>query len=42
MMPQAKKATIFKVIPGEKQPLVEEKDAHGRRILLCKSFIQRF
>ena len=37
-----KKATIFKVIPEEKQQLVEEKDADNIRKVLCKSFIQRF
>ena len=40
---QAKnKATIFKVIPEEKQQLVEEKDADNIRKVLCKSFIQWF
>ena len=46
MNPQAiKKVTIFKVIPEEKQQLVEEKDAHNLRNVLqvlCKSFIQWF
>jgi len=41
--PQAiKKATILKVIPEEKQQLVEEKDADNIRKVLCKSFIQWF
>ena len=34
------KATLFKVIPGEKQQLVEEKDADNIRTVLCKSFIK--
>ena len=38
----SKKATIFKVIPGEKQQLVEEKDADNIRKVLCKSFMQWF
>ena len=38
----SKKATIFKVIPGEKQQLVEEKDADNIRKVLCKSFVQWF
>ena len=33
---------IFKVIPEEKQQLVEEKDADNVRKVLCKSFIQWF
>ena len=33
---------IFKVIPEEKQQLVEEKDANNIRKVLCKSFIQWF
>ena len=37
-----KKATILKVIPEEKQQLVEEKDADNIRKVLCKSFIQWF
>ena len=40
--PQAKKATIFKGIPEEKQQLVEEKDADNIRKVLYKSFIQWF
>ena len=41
--PQAiEKATILKVIPEEKQQLVEEKDADNIRKVLCKSFIQWF
>ena len=36
------KATIFKVIPEEKQQLVEEKDAENIRRVLCKSFTQWF
>ena len=33
--PQAEKATIFKVIPEEKQQLVEERDADNiRKVLL--------
>ena len=36
------KATIFKVIPEEKQQLVEEKDADNIRKVLFKSFIQWF
>ena len=36
------KATIFKVIPEEKQQLVEEEDADDIRKVLCKSFIQWF
>ena len=42
MKPQAEKATVFKVIPEEKQQLVEEKDADNKRKILCKSFIQSF
>ena len=41
----SEKATIFKVIPLEKQQLVEEKDADNIRKVwkvLCKSFIQWF
>ena len=38
----SKKVTIFKVIPEEKQLLVEEKDADNVRKVLCKSFIQWF
>ena len=34
--------TIFKVIPEEKQQLVQEKDADNIRKVLCKSFIQWF
>ena len=34
--------TIFKVIPEEKQQLVQEKDADNLRKVLCKSFIQWF
>ena len=34
--------TIFKVIPEEKQQLVQEKDADNMRKVLCKSFIQWF
>ena len=33
---------IFKVIPEEKQLLLEEKDADNIRKVLCKSFIQWF
>ena len=41
--PQAiEKATILKVIPDEKQQLVEEKDADNIRKVLCKSFLQWF
>ena len=41
--PQAiEKATILKVIPEEKQQLVEEKDADNKRKILRKSFIQWF
>ena len=36
------KTTIFKIIPEEKQQLMEEKDADAIRELLCKSFIQWF
>ena len=32
----------LKVIPEEKQQLVEEKGADNIRKVLCKSFIQRF
>ena len=42
MKPQAKKATIYKVIPDKKQQLVEEKDADNIRKVLCKTFIQWF
>ena len=34
------KAMIFKVIPEEKQQLVEEKDADNIKKVLSKSFIQ--
>ena len=34
--------TIFKVIPEEKQRVVQEKDADNIRKVLCKSFIQWF
>jgi len=34
--------TIFKVIPEEKQQLVQEKDADNIRKVLCKSFIRWF
>ena len=37
-----KQQIIFKVIPEEKQQLVEEKDADNIRKVLCKSFIQWF
>ena len=33
---------IFKIIPEEKQQLVEEKDADKIRKVLCNSFIQWF
>ena len=33
---------IFKVIPEEKQQLVDEKDADNIWKVLCKSFIQWF
>ena len=36
------KGTIFKIIPEEKQQLVEEKHADSIRKVLCKSFIQWF
>ena len=36
------KATIYKIIPGEKQQLVEENDADNIRKVLCKTFIQWF
>ena len=36
------KATIFNVIPEEKQQLVEEKEAANIRKVLCKSFIPWF
>ena len=42
MKPQAKKQKIFKVIPEEKQQLVEEKDADNIRKVLFKPFIQWF
>ena len=42
LKPQAKKKTIFKVIPEEKQQLVEEKRADNKRRVLCKSFIKWF
>ena len=42
LKPQAKKKTIFKVIPEEKQQLVEEKGADNIRRVLCKSFIKWF
>ena len=41
MKPQANKQKIFKVIPEEKQQLVEE-DANNIRKVLFKSFIQWF
>ena len=41
MKPQAKKRKIFKVIPEEKQQLVEE-DADNIRKVLFKSFMQWF
>ena len=34
--PQAKKTTIFKFIPEEKQLLVDEKDADNIEKVLCK------
>ena len=34
MKPQAEKGTVFKVIPEEKQQLVEEKDADNERKIL--------
>ena len=34
------KATILKVIPEEKQQLLEEKDADNMRKVLCTSFIE--
>ena len=36
------KGTIFKIIPEEKQQLVEEKHADSIRKVFCKSFIQWF
>ena len=42
MKPQAKKQRFSKVIPDEKQQLVEQKDADNIRKVLCKSFIQWF
>ena len=36
----SKTATIFKVIPEEKQQLVEEKDADNISKVLCNSFVQ--
>ena len=40
--PQAKKATIFKVIPEEKQQLVEEKDADNiRKVFIIHSVVLR-
>ena len=42
MTPQAKKQRFSKVIPDEKQQLVEQKDADNIRKVLCKSFIQWF
>ena len=41
MKPQAK-TTIFKVIPEEKQQLVEDKDADNIREVLGKSFNEWF
>ena len=40
--PQANKQRFFKVIPEEKQQLVEKKDADNIRKELCKSLIQWF
>ena len=39
---QAKKHTIFKVIPEEKQQLKEESKKYNVRRVLCKSFFQEF
>ena len=38
----SKTAMIFKVIPEEKQQLVEEKDTDNISKVLCNSFVQWF